>query len=167
VQRAVISRSIGLLLSVWAAIRLLTDRRLYGGDADFQTIPMKAMINVITPTQGSWDRRKFLRRHQRVEDFLWRWSRRCQFRNGCGKWTNMGAGRPYVPDNRLNDPDAQRGVIGRGVARMLVCANRFTCPTARLPAQTRETGRRRRSIRAGGSCARRTRGPASSGRHRG
>jgi len=35
------------------------------------------------------------------------------------QWDEHGAARPYVPDDRLSDPNASRGVIGRGVARML------------------------------------------------
>jgi len=35
------------------------------------------------------------------------------------QWNEHGAGRPYVPDTRLSDPAASRGLIGRGVARML------------------------------------------------
>jgi putative ABC transport system permease protein len=39
------------------------------------------------------------------------------------QWNDYGAGRIYPPDDRLSDPSAARGVIGRGVARMLsLCA---------------------------------------------
>ncbi|HEY4043016.1 MAG TPA: FtsX-like permease family protein, partial [Rhodopila sp.] len=39
------------------------------------------------------------------------------------KWNDYAAGRVYPPDDRLSDPSAARGVIGRGVARMLgLCA---------------------------------------------
>ena len=38
-------------------------------------------------------------------------------------WNDYGAGRVYPLDDRLRDPAAPRGVIGRGVARMLgLCA---------------------------------------------
>jgi len=48
------------------------------------------------------------------------------------RWNDYNAGRIYPPDDRLNDPNAPRGVIGRGVARMLgLCAALHVpnCPT--------------------------------------
>ena len=39
------------------------------------------------------------------------------------EWNDYNAGRPFAPDDRLSDPAASRGIIGRGVARMLgLCA---------------------------------------------
>ncbi len=43
-------------------------------------------------------------------------------------WDEHGASRPYVPDNRLNDPNAARGVIGRGVARILGLCGKLRVP---------------------------------------
>lgn len=49
------------------------------------------------------------------------------------QWNEYGAGRPYVPDDRLTDPDASRGVIGRGVARMLGLCGPLHVPNCPVP----------------------------------
>jgi putative ABC transport system permease protein len=51
------------------------------------------------------------------------------------RWNDYGAGRVYPPDDRLNDPEAPRAVVGRGVARMLgLCAPLHVpnCPAPEL-----------------------------------
>jgi putative ABC transport system permease protein len=49
------------------------------------------------------------------------------------QWNEHGAGRPYVPDDRLSDPDSSRGVIGRGVARMLGLCEPLHVPNCPAP----------------------------------
>jgi putative ABC transport system permease protein len=49
------------------------------------------------------------------------------------QWNEHGAGRPYVPDDRLSDPNASRGVIGRGVARMLGLCGPLHVPDCPVP----------------------------------
>lgn len=52
------------------------------------------------------------------------------------RWNPYGAGLVRPPDDRLNDPDAARGVIGRGVARILgLCAPLHVpdCPPLEVP----------------------------------
>jgi putative ABC transport system permease protein len=49
------------------------------------------------------------------------------------QWDEHGAGRPYVQDDRLSDPDASRGVIGRGVARMLGLCEPLHVPNCPAP----------------------------------
>jgi putative ABC transport system permease protein len=49
------------------------------------------------------------------------------------QWNEHGAGRPYVPDNRLSDPAASRGLIGRGVARMLGLCGALQVPNCPVP----------------------------------
>jgi putative ABC transport system permease protein len=50
------------------------------------------------------------------------------------QWNDYGAGQPYVPDDRLSDPNAPRGVIGRGVARMLGLCASLHVPNCPVPA---------------------------------
>jgi len=59
------------------------------------------------------------------------------------RWNEYGAGRPYVPDDRLSDPNAPRGVIGRGVARMLGLCGPLHVPNCPAP-EIRTEGRRQR-----------------------
>jgi putative ABC transport system permease protein len=49
------------------------------------------------------------------------------------QWNDYGTGRPYVPDDRMNDPDAPRGLIGRGVARMLDLCGPLHVPNCPSP----------------------------------
>ena len=49
------------------------------------------------------------------------------------RWNDYAAGRVYPPDDRLNDPDAARGIIGRGVARMLGLCARLAVPNCPAP----------------------------------
>jgi putative ABC transport system permease protein len=49
------------------------------------------------------------------------------------QWDEHGATRPYVPDDRLSDPNASRGVIGRGVARMLGLCEPLHVPNCPSP----------------------------------
>jgi putative ABC transport system permease protein len=49
------------------------------------------------------------------------------------QWNDYGAGQPYVPDDRLSDPSATRGVIGRGVARMLGLCEPLHVPNCPSP----------------------------------
>jgi putative ABC transport system permease protein len=53
------------------------------------------------------------------------------------KWNDYGAGRIYPPDDRLNDPSAARGVIGRGVARMLGLCAPLHIPNCPAPEPTK------------------------------
>jgi putative ABC transport system permease protein len=58
------------------------------------------------------------------------------------QWNDYGSGRPYVPDDRLSDPNAARGVIGRGVARMLALCGPLhvaNCPSPEPTTQTTGT----------------------------
>jgi putative ABC transport system permease protein len=55
------------------------------------------------------------------------------------QWNEHGAGRPYVPDNRLSDPAASRGLIGRGVARMLGLCGALHVPNCPVPPPLAET----------------------------
>ena len=48
-------------------------------------------------------------------------------------WNDYGAGRVYPPDDRLLDPTAARGVIGRGVARMLGLCAQLHVPNCPAP----------------------------------
>jgi putative ABC transport system permease protein len=52
------------------------------------------------------------------------------------KWNDYGAGRIYPPDDRLSDPNAPRGVIGRGVARMLGLCGTLHVPNCPAPEPT-------------------------------
>lgn len=49
------------------------------------------------------------------------------------QWNEYGASRPYVPDDRLSDPNGSRGVIGRGVARMLGLCGPLHVPNCPVP----------------------------------
>jgi putative ABC transport system permease protein len=49
------------------------------------------------------------------------------------QWNEHGASRPYVADDRLSDPNASRGVIGRGVARMLGLCGPLHVPNCPVP----------------------------------
>ena len=49
------------------------------------------------------------------------------------QWDEHGSSRPYVPDDRLLDPDAARGVIGKGVARMLGLCKPLRVPNCPSP----------------------------------
>jgi putative ABC transport system permease protein len=49
------------------------------------------------------------------------------------QWDEHGARRPFVPDDRLSDPNAPRGVIGRGVARMLGLCETLHIPNCPAP----------------------------------
>ena len=54
------------------------------------------------------------------------------------QWNEHGASRPYLPDDRLSDPAASRGLIGRGVARMLGLCGALhvaNCPVPPPPEQ--------------------------------
>jgi putative ABC transport system permease protein len=52
------------------------------------------------------------------------------------QWNDYGAGQPYVPDDRLSDPTSTRGVIGRGVARMLGLCKPLHVPNCPSPEPT-------------------------------
>ena len=52
------------------------------------------------------------------------------------QWNDYGVGQPYVPDDRLSDPTATRGVIGRGVARMLGLCEPLHVPNCPSPEPT-------------------------------
>ncbi len=49
------------------------------------------------------------------------------------QWDEHHAGGKYVPDNRLNDPAALRGVIGRGLARILDLCERLHVSDCQSP----------------------------------
>jgi putative ABC transport system permease protein len=101
---------------------------------DFANDPvLKGMINVITPTQavvgiagnfsgGTSASKTFFGAGLVGADLE-------QMR----QWNEHGAGRPYVPDDRLSDPNASRGVIGRGVARMLGLCEPLHVPNCPSP----------------------------------
>jgi putative ABC transport system permease protein len=52
------------------------------------------------------------------------------------QWNDYGSSQPYVPDDRLSDPNATRGVIGRGVARMLGLCEPLHVPNCPSPEPT-------------------------------
>lgn len=49
------------------------------------------------------------------------------------QWNEYGAGRPYVPDDRLTDADISRGLIGAGMARMLNLCGALAVPNCPAP----------------------------------
>jgi putative ABC transport system permease protein len=53
------------------------------------------------------------------------------------QWNDYGAGRVYPADDRLSDPSAARGVIGRGVARMLSLCAPLHIPNCPAPEPTK------------------------------
>ena len=55
------------------------------------------------------------------------------------QWNEYGASRPFVRDDRLSDPNASRGVIGRGVARMLGLCGPLHVPNCPVPEARTET----------------------------
>jgi putative ABC transport system permease protein len=56
------------------------------------------------------------------------------------RWNDYHAGRVYPPDDRMSDPDASRGVIGRGVARMLGLCAALHVPNCPAPEARSDTG---------------------------
>jgi putative ABC transport system permease protein len=58
-------------------------------------------------------------------------------RQNMRRWNDYGAGRVYPLDDRLSDPSAARGVIGRGVARMLSLCAPLHVPNCPAPEPTK------------------------------
>jgi putative ABC transport system permease protein len=110
---------------------------------DFQNDPvLKAMINVITPTQAVVGIAGNFSGDTSASKTFFGVGLVGVNQERMRQWDEHGAGRPYVPDNRLNDPDAQRGVIGRGVARMLGLCEPLHVPDCPAPEpRPEETGR--------------------------
>jgi len=84
---------------------------------------LKDMINVITPTQALVGIAGNFSSGTSASKTFFGIGLVGAAREQMRQWNDYGSGQPYVPDDRLSDPNASRGVIGRGVARMLgLCA---------------------------------------------
>ena len=118
---------------------------------DFTDDPvLKGMINVITPTQAVVGiAGNFSAGTSAVQDFLRVGTRRCGSCKRMRQWNEHGAGRRYVPDDRLSDPEAPRGVIGRGVARMLGLCESLQVPNCPKPGAPNSNWRHRTAARPG------------------
>jgi len=112
----------------------------YGID-DYQTVmrdfgddPMlKGMINVITPTQSVVGIAGNFTGDTSASKTFFGLGVVGTAKERMRQWNEHGVGQPYVPDDRLNDPDASRGLIGRGVARMLGLCGQLQVPNCPVP----------------------------------
>jgi putative ABC transport system permease protein len=100
----------------------------------FQDDPvLKTMINVITPTQALVGIAGNFSGGTSASKTFFGVGLVGAAQEQMRQWNEHGAGRPYVPDDRLSDPNASRGVIGRGVARMLGLCGPLLVPDCPVP----------------------------------
>jgi putative ABC transport system permease protein len=101
---------------------------------DFRGDPvLKGMINVMTPTQAVVGIAGNFSSGTSASKTFFGIGLVSADQELMRQWNEHGAGRPYVPDNRLADPNASRGVIGRGVARMLGLCGPLQVPNCPVP----------------------------------
>jgi len=112
----------------------------YGID-DYQTVmrdigddpALKSMINVMTPTQAVVGIAGNFSATTSASKTFFGIGLVGAAREQMRRWDEYGAGRPFAPDDRLSDPNASRGVIGRGVARMLGLCGPLHVPDCPVP----------------------------------
>ena len=94
---------------------------------------LKSMINVLTPTQAMVGIAGNFSSGTSASKTFFGIGLVGANQERMRQWNEHGAGPPYVPDDRLSDPDASRGVIGRGVARMLGLCGPLHVPNCPVP----------------------------------
>lgn len=101
---------------------------------EFQDDPvLKGMINVMTPTQAVVGIAGNFSGGTSASKTFFGIGLVGALQERMRQWNEYGASRPYVPDHRLSDPNASRGVIGRGVARMLGLCGPLHVPNCPVP----------------------------------
>jgi putative ABC transport system permease protein len=101
---------------------------------DLQNDPvLKGMINVMTPTQAVVGIAGNFSGEASASKTFFGIGLVGADQDRMRQWNEYNAGRPYVPDDRLMDPNSSSGLIGRGVARMLGLCGPLHVPNCPVP----------------------------------